>query len=136
LRVVLDTNVLISALITKGKPRELLDEAIEGKFQLVISPAITEELIRVYNDHQKISKYVNREQLTAFLRVVHDIAETTMITSSIDIIKKDPTDNVILATAVDGKADFIVSGDRHLLSIEEFRGIIICTVDETLKVLK
>ena len=51
-------------------------------------------------------------------------------------MKEDPDDDVILRTAYDGKADYIVSGDNHLLSMGEFRGIKILAVDEMLKILK
>ena len=55
---------------------------------------------------------------------------------SIDTIKEDPDDNHILATAIDGMSDYIVSGDKHLLELRQFKGIKIVSVDEMLKILK
>ena len=136
MRIVLDTNVLISALITQGKPRELLNNASEGKFQLVLSKAIIDEFLRVYNEHQKVSRYANREEVALFIKAIKETAEITKVTSNFAIVKDDPNDNIILETAFDGKTGFIVSGDKHLLSLKEFRGIKICTIDEMLKTIK
>jgi putative PIN family toxin of toxin-antitoxin system len=135
MRVVFDTNVLISALITTGKPKELFRMAAEGQIQLVLSKGILEEFTEVSND-LRIRKYANQEDIVAFLRVIDRVAKITKVKSRFKVINEDSDDDVVLRTAFDGKADYIVSGDRHLLSLVTFRGIRILTVNEMLTLLK
>jgi len=63
-------------------------------------------------------------------------ARIVQVKSSLKAVKADPDDDIIIRAAYDGKADFIVSGDNHLLSLKEFKGIRILTVDEMLNLLK
>ena len=62
-------------------------------------------------------------------------AEVVNVKSKFRAVEEDPKDDIVIATAYDGRVDFIVSGDRHLLALEEFKGIRILTVDEMLNVL-
>jgi len=135
MKTVFDTNVLVSALITTGRARKLFLKAVEGQIQLVLSKGILEEFTEVSGD-PRISKYVDREDVAAFLDILRCKAKIVRIKSKFHIVKEDPTDDVILRTAIDGKADCIVSGDRHLLSLGTFRGIRIVTVHEMLAVLE
>lgn len=134
-KLVLDTNVLISALIKRGKPRALFLEVVRGRVQLILSREILDEFIEVAAD-TRIRKYVNEEDLTKFLRIIGSVAKVIKVRSKFKIVKQDPSDDAILRTAHDGKADCIVSGDSHLLSLKEFKGIKIVTVSESLKLLK
>jgi len=135
MKVVLDTNILVSALIKAGKPRELLLKIVEKRVQVVLSRGILEEFLEVVED-SRIRRYVNENDITAFLRVIGSVAKIVGVKSKFKVIKEDPNDDIILRTAYDGKADFLVSGDRHLLSLGEFRGMKIITADEMLKILK
>lgn len=135
MKVVLDTNVLISALIKAGKPRELFFKIAEGKVQLVLSRSILEEFLEVA-DNPKIRRYVDPEDVACFSRVVGRVAKIIRVRSKFKVVVEDPDDDVVLRTACAGKADCVVSGDSHLLSLGEFRGIKIVTVDEMLKLLK
>ena len=134
IKVVLDTNVLVSALITTGKSRALLFKIIEGKAQLILSRGILEELAMVVAD-DKIRLYVKEEEVAEFLRILNDVAKVVRLRSRFKVVKDDPGDDVILRTAYDGEADYIVSGDKHLLSLKAFRDIKILTVDEILSML-
>ena len=135
MKTVFDTNVLVSALITTGRARELFLKAVEGQIQLVLSKGILKEFTEVSGD-PRISKYVDREDVDAFLDILRYKAKIVRIKSKFHIVKEDPADDVILRTAIDGKADCIVSGDRHLLSLGTFRGIRIVTVHEMLALLE
>jgi len=64
------------------------------------------------------------------LEALHQTATFTKIKSKFKVVKEDPDDDIILRTAYDSKADYVVSGDKHLLSLGEFKGIRIVTVDE------
>jgi putative PIN family toxin of toxin-antitoxin system len=134
IKVVLDTNVLISAFITKGKSRMLLSEIIEGKAQLILSKEILEEFAEVVAD-DKLRKYIEEQDVEDILRIVGGIAEIVEIKSRFKAVKQDPSDDIILRTARDGEVDYIVSGDEHILSLKEFRGIKILAVNEMLKLL-
>jgi len=135
MKVVLDTNVLISALIKAGKPRELLFQIGKGKAQLVLSRGILDEFLEVSED-SRVRRYVDESDLVEILKVIGSIGKTVRVKSKFRVIKDDPDDDIILRTAHDGKADYIVSGDKHLLSLKEFREIKIVSVDEMLKLLK
>ncbi len=84
----------------------------------------------------RIRKYADQEDIIAFLKIIDTFAEITKVNSRFKAVTEDPEDDVILRTAFDGKADCIVSGDKHLLSMVTFRGIKILTVNEMLELLK
>ena len=135
-RITLDTNTLISAIIApKGKPARLLLQCKRGFHDLVLSEAILQETERVLNYARIRKKYrvtdQKRQRVIRFLRLT---AEIVTPTETIDEIKTDPSDNRILECAMTGKVDCIVSGDKgHVLSLQEFRGIPILSVAEFLK---
>ena len=135
MRVVFDTNVLISALITTGKPKELFQHAVKGHVQLVISKNLLQEFIQISKD-PRIRKYISEDDVVAFLKIIDRTAKITKVKSQFNVVTEDPDDDMVVRAAFDGKADYIVSGDKHLLSLREFRGIRIINVDEMMKVLK
>jgi len=77
-----------------------------------------------------------RHQIDEFLSIMVKGSILATIVECPRVIEEDPDDNVVLATALEGRAEFIVSGDRHLLSLREFRGIRIVTVREMLETLR
>ena len=133
--VVFDVNVLVSSLIMKGKPRELWLRVKANEFTLLLSSQIVSEFIDVIS-RRKFAKYVKAQDVRVFLQALHQTAKFTRTKSRFKIVKADPADDTILRTAFDGKANYIVSGDNHLLSLGTFRGIKILTVDEMLRLLK
>ncbi|MBS7653431.1 MAG: putative toxin-antitoxin system toxin component, PIN family [Candidatus Bathyarchaeia archaeon] len=135
MKIVLDTNVLLSALIKSGKPRELIFKIADGKAQLILSRGILEEFLEV-TEELKIRRYVDEGDIIAFVRVLGAISKIVSVRSKFKIINEDPPDDVILRTAKDGRADYIVSGDKHLLLLGEFRGIKIVSVSEMLRLLE
>ena len=135
MRVVFDTNVLISALITTGKPKELFQMAAEKQIQLITSKEILKEFSEVA-DYPRIKKYVDEQDIIAFLKIIDIAAKIIKVKSQFREINEDPDDDVVLRTAFDSKADYIISGDKHLLSKGTFKGIKILTVSEILKLLK
>ncbi|MFH0787136.1 MAG: putative toxin-antitoxin system toxin component, PIN family [Pseudomonadota bacterium] len=127
-RLVLDTNVLVSAILNpRGKPAFILKLALRGVVELVISRAIIEEMNKVLHYPRLIKllkkNRVSIEEIEAFIKNIDTIAEITKRELVLDLIKDDPTDNIILACAVEGGADFIISGDSHLLGLESFEEI-------------
>lgn len=132
LRVVLDTNSLVSALITRGKPRELFRKIIDEKLALVISNQIIQEFKRVMK-RPKFKRYVDSSDVDEFVRILIKISEVIEVKSDFSAVKGDPTDNMILNAAYDGKVEYIVSGDEHLLALKNFKGIKIVNGGEMLK---
>jgi putative PIN family toxin of toxin-antitoxin system len=134
MKIVLDTNVLISALIKEGKPRELLFEILDGH-ELISSKEILEEVAIIANE-PRIRRYVEQDDIADFLRDLASSGYIIKISSKFKAVKEDPYDDIILRTASDGKASFVVSGDAHLLGMRKFRRIRIVTVTEMLLMLK
>ena len=127
-RLVLDTNVSVSAILNpRGKPALILKLALKGVVELVISRAMIEEMDKVLHYPKLINLLkktkVSVEEVEAFINNLDTIAEITKGELVLEVIKEDPTDNKILACAVEGGADFIISGDSHLLRLANFEEI-------------
>jgi putative PIN family toxin of toxin-antitoxin system len=103
--------------------------------ELILSKEILAEFAET-SRNPKIQRYVNEEDIVRFLRNLGSIARIIRIKSKFRVVREDPDDDVILRTAHDGKAKYIVSGDRHLLELGTFRRIRIVTVDEMLRILR
>jgi|SRR6267143_3262129 len=132
MRFVLDTNVLVSALIKGGKPRRLLRAALRPDHALILSEPIIEEFSRV-TANKKIERYVDDEATSAYLGVLLSKAVFVRPRSRVRVFN-DPDDNV-LSTAKEGDADSIVTGDKHILELKEFKGIKIVTVERALSIV-
>lgn len=132
-KVVLDTNVLVSALHFGGRPREVLDLARHGYIELVISSFILQETEKVLREKFLWEERILRLTLSRLKRIAA-IAEPS---HRITLIKERDADNRILECAVAGGADFLVSGDtKHILPVKEFQGIRILRPAEFLRLLK
>ena len=133
MRVVLDTNVLVSALITKGTPPDLLYQAWDaGSFHLVTSAAQLSELERVLG-YEKLRPCITRDEAEALLETIGATAVVVEDLPEIEL-SPDPDDNAILATAIAGDADLLVTGDKSgLLELKAVRGTPIVTPRQALK---
>jgi len=118
-KVVLDTNILVSALNFPGNERKVFELFLEGEIEVFISPFILEELKETLERKFKW----NEIDVLEILKRIRDKANLIEPKIRISVIK-EYADNRILECAVEAKADFIISGDkRHLLPLKEFRGI-------------
>jgi putative PIN family toxin of toxin-antitoxin system len=127
-RVVADTNIYISALMFGGLPGVLLDLGLMQAITLVISPPLLDEL----QDKLRVKFGVLAQDAAAIrakLETICDLIHPTMV---LDVVSDDPDDNRVLECAVAGRADYIVSGDRHLLNLKQHAGIAILTAREFL----
>lgn len=130
IKVVLDTNVIVSALHFGGNPDKVLSLANEGVIELLISPFILDEVSEVL---RRQFGWDNKEIKNA-LAAIKEIATLIQPAHKISIIKEKDSDNCILECAVSGRADFIVSGDtKHILPLKEYLGIKILKPAEFLK---
>ena len=129
---VVDTNVLISALIGHGKPKRLVIKLFRGH-TIVSSTQMLAELVDALS--RKRFAEVNGSQVNQFLSILATGTVLVTIKRPLKIVAEDPDDNMVLSTAYEGGAEYIVSGDKHLLDLKDFRGIRIVTVNEMLEIL-
>jgi putative PIN family toxin of toxin-antitoxin system len=128
MRVVLDTNVIVSAYITASPtrpPRAILQRWHAGEFQFVVCDEVLWEYERVLTRpwceqrHGLSARRINRD-----FKAIRHVAEVVRIDETErDPMLCDPEDAIFLACAIVGHVDFIVSGDRHLLELRSVRGI-------------
>jgi hypothetical protein len=126
MRITLDTNVLVSAFISRaGYPARVLDILLTLEdVQLVLSDEIIREFKRVMSrDELLIRLDYGLNDVEELAKLFRKTSRMIKVTSEFRAVREDPADNAILNTAYDGRCDFIVSGDSHLLNIKKFRGI-------------
>lgn len=127
LKVVVDTNVLVSAAIVPGKQFEIVKLAKLGKIKLITSPNILKEFEEVIS-REKFG--FSKEQVSLAIKQILEIAEIIIPQHKIDFIKSDPDDNIILECAQESNADIIISGDTHLLDLKKYKKIQIVNATE------
>jgi len=133
IRVVLDTNVLVPGRVHAGRSKLLIDEAVDGKIELVVSAQMLDEFKMVIaRDKFKLSRSQQRRVANFVLR----LSKLVEVRSRFRAIPADPSDDAVLRAAYDGAVEYIVSGDAHLLALKRYRGIKIITVGEMLDLLK
>jgi len=130
-RVVVDTNVLVSALINNGKPRRLLLKLLE-KHTVILSNQMLAELADVLS---RDKFFVTNAQVGRFISILLRKATIVSADCGFKVILEDPDDDTVLSTALNGKADYIVSGDWHLLSLKKFEKIEVLKVNQMLEIL-
>ena len=129
---VVDNNVVVSSIFWGGPPHRALKIIASSKVQAFATQAILEELIEVLSKFKyHLPKAKIQETVKLYLRVFRLILPD----AKINAIPEDPDDNKFLECAVKARADFIITGDKHLLGLGSFRGIKIVTPSEFLKTL-
>ncbi len=118
MRVVLDTNVLVSTALPGSRLQSLVDAWQHRRCRLLLSREIFDEYLRVltYPKFRLTSADIKR----ILERELLPYAEMVNVTTQVEAIVEDPADNKFLACAVDGRADVLVSGDHHLLELKAF----------------
>lgn len=131
-KVVIDTNVFVSGLNFKGKPREILDLIWKEEIKVCISPFILRELEKVL---EEVFGW-NKERIGSTVERIEDRTIEVQPKVKISVIKEKNDDNRILECAVEGKAQYIVSGDKHhLLPLKEYEGMKILSPAEFLEII-
>lgn len=134
IRAVVDTNIFISSTLYEGTTSKLLFYWQRRRFIYLISKQILEEYIKVlsypkFRLTEEEIKWIIQEELLPYV-------ETVKVKMPVSAIKADPSDNIFLSTAIEGKASFIVSGDGHLLAFKKYQGVQIVKVRDFLALLK
>ena len=129
MRLVLDTNVIISALLFDGLPEQLLLITLGGLHELVLSPYIIAEATRILEDRFEVQP-TNIKLLQQLLSEV----EVVYFQPFLHVVTDEP-DNRILETGVKGNADYLVTGDKLLLKLKGYKNIKVITVRECMMIL-
>ena len=133
MRVVLDTNVILSGILFGGKPRRIFEGAIAGTFKMLISEATVSELRGVL---QRPKFGLASQIIEAIVAELSSIAEWVVPQNHVEIIKDDASDNDVLDCALEGNADYIVSGDEHLLKLERCGKTSVVNPDSFLRLME
>ena len=131
MNIVIDTNVVISAILFGGTPGKLIDLWKTGRIVPLISEEIMTEYIRVlaypkFNLSEEEINYIIHQEILPFFKVVKSVPGSS-------IIKKDPDDDKFIQCAQAGKAKIILSGDQHLLALKSYKNIEIKTPSQFIK---
>lgn len=137
MRAVIDTNVIISAFIKEDSPPgAVLHAWRKGDFQLVSSPALLSELEQVISRPRirARTKYSRQDEILA----IAEFAESALIVEpavALSVVTVDADDDRLFEAAIEGGANFIVSGDRRVLDVESFQGVEIVTPTRFMAIL-
>ena len=134
-KVVLDTNVLISAFLWQKNAKEIFNLAKEDKIQICVAKEILDEFYRAlcypkFSSRLKLIGKTPEEIINEFLEIVKFYPTKKFKTV---IVKEDSSDDKFLSTALSSGALFVVSGNKHLLKLKEFKGVSIMSSNEFLK---
>ena len=131
-KIVLDTNVVVSAFGWTGAPNYIFRRCIEGHLDLYLSLPLINEIRRVLT-YPKF--HFTEDEIDESISIIIETAEIVEPKIVIDVVSQDPCDNRILECAITADCQYIISGDKHLLEIKEFEGIKILSPNEFIKIL-
>ena len=119
LRVVIDTNVYISAIFWGGKPRQVIDLGRDNKIQIFTSEDIEKEI-----SNKLMTKFgLNSSEAGNVMTDFSTFTKPIKISKRIHAVIDDPDDDKFIECAVECGAGFIISGDKHLLKLKKYKGI-------------
>src|SRR3989338_5589119 len=131
MKITVDTNVLISATFWYGDSFRILERVENKEIELILSHEIIKEYEEVlaYNE---IQEKIQAKQLTMkqTIQKIQTMATLVYPIEKVNVVKDDPDDNAILECALEGKVDFVITSDKHLLKLQEFKGMKILTPAE------
>ena len=130
MRLVLDTNVIISALLFDGLPEKLLLSTLGGLHELVLSSYIIAETSRILEDKFEVQP----TNIKLLQQLLYE-GQIVYFEPFLDLVADEP-DNRILETAVKGNADYLVTGDKLLLQLKEYQSLKIISVRSCVKILE
>ena len=136
MKLVLDTNIVVSGTFWKGDSFRILDLVNKGKVNIIVTQPILEEYDKIIHSEEILEKIDIYQQVK--IKVLQDIlSKATLVDpkEKIQIIKDDPDDDKFLEAAIEAKADYIISKDKHLLKHREYKGIKIIKPEEFLKII-
>lgn len=138
MRVVLDTNIFISALISRqGNPAKILDKWQKKEIEVVVSPAIIAEIYQVTGYERLQKKYQRiREEREGLVDELRKFATIVEPQQTLSVVLADESDNRYIECAVESGANYVVTGDPHLLTVNEYQGILMISPATFLAILE
>jgi putative PIN family toxin of toxin-antitoxin system len=128
MRAVLDTSVVISAMLIRGgKEDQILRAWQRGAFELVISPQILDEMGRaLFYEKLREARWMTEEEVVALVRSLAQ--ESVLVPGRVRVaVSRDPDDDKFLQAAIEARAQYVVTGDKDLLVVKAYRGVRIVT---------
>jgi len=136
MRLVLDTNVVLSAMLWNGTPYRLLQLAVESEAQVFTSPVLAAELREILARPHLAAKLLEKGTTADAITAMYlEFARSVSPLSVPRVVPDDPDDDHVVACAVAARVDVIVSGDKHLLKLREFQGIRIVTAAQAIQLI-
>lgn len=134
MRAVVDTNVIISGSLWEGRPAEVMRQIETGRVEMYLSADILEEIEEVL-EQEKLKGPIARsgQSVKMVMNKIYSMASIVNPKVKVRRVKEDPDDNKFLECAVECKADYIISGDKHLLDLGEHGGIKIVLASQFLE---
>ena len=140
MRVLLDTNILISYLLTPQKNSviaQIVEAGILGRFDLLLPEDLLDELVEKSRTKRYLAERITPEEVRELVDVLFEVSETVpKITKEIPTVTRDPKDDYLLAYALVGQADYLVTGDRDLLVLDQVEHTKIVTARDFTEVIK
>ena len=130
MKVVIDTNIVVSGLLFGGKPLQILEAVIDGKIEAYTSEVLVEELLRILDEKFRLPK----ERLTETGELIRENFEILNSTTVIKVAR-DPDDDTVLAVAFEAGADYLISGDHDLLVLKRTGTIPIVDSEQFLRLV-
>ena len=136
MRVVIDTNLLITYLISHRDPMAtIVDHHLaQGDFMMLSSPELLAELDRALS-YPRLQQFYDQETRRRFVALIAQLSEIQDLPDEIPAISRDPDDDKFIACAIAGRADFLVSGDQDLLTLKQVGDVQIIRARELLEIL-
>jgi uncharacterized protein len=135
-KIVLDTNIWISALLWGGKPSEIVDAAKEHRVAIFVSEEIVAETSRVLN-YPKLRIYeakgLTHENVMSWVLRTGKMAT---ILGKVKVVQEHPADDKFIECALAADADYIISGDKHLLRIANYKKIRVLSANDFLQIIE
>lgn len=135
MKVVLDTNIWLSGIFWKGEAYKLIETCLKKEIKIIITQEILSEIASVLSKEAKFQDFIRQQCIEDLVRTILSVSYLIETKIKLEIIKEHPKDNIILEAAIEGNADYIVSYDKHILNILEFRKIKILNPEDFLNAL-
>lgn len=139
IKAVFDSSILISAfLVTKGLSNKLFHYSQSGAFVLCLSNEILDETERVLLEYQRLRKRYrySDQQVIQYLKNLQAVSHFIINPLPVNLIADDPNDNMIIACAIQSKANYIISRDEHLLSLKTCNRIELISPENFIQLLR
>ena len=134
--IVLDTNIIISGTFWTGASFKILELVDKKEIRIIVTVEILKEYDKIIHSEEIIEKTIIYQEIK--IKALYKILSKATIVDpkeKIEIIRDDPEDNKFIEAAQEGKAGYIISNDKHLLKLKQYKQILIITPEEFLEVI-